>query len=112
MFAWCSQKIGSCAAVWGLPIQPPMATCTLLCGRFSSCPVPGLLPPKLTAGPVYAVCISATEGSQIVALSEPVPLLNGALRLAVKSGFVALAGLGSGSGSTRFDATGSAGVGL
>src|SRR4051812_30339615 len=98
MLAWCSQKIGSWAAVFGTPIQPPTATCTLLCGFCSSRPDPGLFPPKFTAGPVNAVWLRALAGSQIAALSQPVPALMEALRFVTKSLLAAVAGVRNGAG--------------
>ena len=52
MFAWCSQKIGSPAAVAGDCISPPMSTCTKLCGWFSTSPKnpSRSAPPKPTSG--------------------------------------------------------------
>jgi len=43
IFEWCSQKMGSSAAVSGSVISPPTSTCTALCGRFSNRP---FVPPK------------------------------------------------------------------
>ena len=80
--AWCNQKIGSNAAVYGLRIRPPIAPCTTLCGRLSSWPVcasPELLRsvdparPKLIApgpSPVNAVVLNAWLGSRVSAVNS------------------------------------------
>ena len=101
MFAWCSQKIGSSAAVFGSvisPFCPPTTTCTGPCGDASSspnagpwCAKPVRGPPKPVLPPwpdaVKSVCASATDVS-VTASGNAAPAFTAGRRRLVNSGLL------------------------
>ena len=106
MLAWCSQKIGSSAAVFGSVIRPPPPptwTCTGPCGCASSspnagpwCAKPVRGPPNPVLAPTADAVNAASASAAEVLVTTPgsgAPPFTDGRRCATNSGFAEPSGM-------------------